>query len=443
MDAMITDHWISGLGFRPPLSPARTLMFLACVLVCSRPPVGVAKDKADFARDFREQLSQKVMPYWLETVDPRYGGYLLADDVKGKGTATEKQIVTQSRMIWGFSTAHQRGYSDAQHNYLKAAENGYHFMLDHFLDRQYGGYYWKTDVAGKPLNERKLLYGEAFVVYAFVEYYRASHDKEALRHALDLYHTLQDKCHDREHGGWIEHCERDFRPVPSNDPQPEVEIAGYRSANAHLHWMEALTELYDATRDPGVQQSLGEALRLNATYFYPPIPGKSAFHCHPDWSTVTDARSAGLSYGHNVEFAWLMIRAERVLKQKISWDHFNAIMEHALKYGYDHQRGGLYSRGFDDRPATETEKTWWVQAEMLAALTDGLKHEPRNAAYSEALDRELQWLVAYQINPDDGIWIESANADGTPKGTAKAHSWKAAYHDVRGIVKFIDGFGRR
>ncbi|MHB8522124.1 MAG: AGE family epimerase/isomerase [Limisphaerales bacterium] len=389
------------------------------------------------------QLAEKVMPYWLETVDAEHGGYLLADDVKGKGVATEKQIVTQARMIWGFSTAHENGLSDARHNYLKAAENGYRFMLDHFLDPQYGGYYWKTDLAGKPLKERKLLYGESFVIYAFVEYYRASGDQGALQHAMDLYRTLQKNCHDGQHGGWIEHCERDFHPVPDNDPQPEVEIAGYRSANSHLHWMEALTELYAATKDPDVKKSLAEALHINATWFYPPDPGQSAFHRHPDWSPVTDPRSAGLSYGHNVEFAWLMVRAEKVLGRKPSWPHFDAIMNHALKCGYDHERGGLYSRGYDDRPATELEKIWWVQAEMLAALTDGLKHEPKNAAYSKALDQELQWLVAYQINSPDGIWLESVNADGTPKSTAKAHSWKGAYHDVRGIVKFTDAFGKR
>src|SRR2546425_8253839 len=34
-----------------------------------------------------------------------------------------------------------------------------------------------------------------------------------------------------------------------------------------------------------------------------PISGKSCFHRQPDWKEVTDPKSAGLSYGHNVEFA--------------------------------------------------------------------------------------------------------------------------------------------
>jgi hypothetical protein len=83
-----------------------------------------------------------------------------------------------------------------------------------------------------------------------------------------------------------------------------------------------------------------------------------------------------------------------------------AHLEHALKYGYDHDRGGLYSRGFDNQPATDTDKVWWVQAEMLAALTDGIKHK-ENPAYSEALDKLLQFITTYQANPADGIWLDT------------------------------------
>jgi hypothetical protein len=31
-------------------------------------------------------------------------------------------------------------------------------------------------------------------------------------------------------------------------------------------------------------------------------------------------------------------------------------------------------------------------------------------------------------------------ADGKPRDTTKANSWKANYHDVRAMMKFIDAF---
>jgi mannobiose 2-epimerase len=393
---------------------------------------------------FKKELTDKVLPYWYDAaIDRARGGYVLADDASGTARpATEKQIVTQSRMVWGFAHVYRKGYRDPKRDYLEAARHGYRFLLDKFRDPEHGGYYWKTDLDGRPVNDRKYLYGEAFVVYALVEYYRASGDAEALRHARDLFQTLQRRCHDPRHEGWGEHFERDWRLITQQDGRIEVEVAGLKSANAHLHWMEALAELYDATQDGVVRQALVEALRLNATWFYPPDPGRSCFHRNPDGSVVTDPKSAGLSYGHNVEFAWLMIRAEEVLGQPPSWAHFDAILGHALQYGYDHARGGLYNRGADDQPATDTDKVWWSQSEMMAALTDGLRHQP-NAAYTAALDSLIRFLRSYQIRTADGIWLESLAADGTPKSTAKAHNWKANYHDVRALVKFIDAFGER
>jgi mannobiose 2-epimerase len=400
-----------------------------------------AEDFSAPAREMKAQLAEKILPYWFDMAqDTNRGGYLLADDaVQGRSQPTEKQIVTQSRMVWGFSRAHLEGFSDAKRNYLQAATQGYHFLLDHFLDRQNGGYFWTTDLDGKPVNDCKLLYGQSFAVYAFVEYYRASGDKDALNRALELYHAVQTHLHDDKNGGWFEHADRTWKLLSPGDPRNQVEVVGYKSANSHLHWMEALTELYDATHDADVKKSLAEALRINATYFYPDNPSKCAFHRQFDWQPVTDPSSAGLSYGHNVEFAWLMIHAENVLGQKPSWKHFYAVLDHALKKGYDNERGGLYSRGFDDKPATNTDKIWWVQAEMLGALTDALKHndEPR---YEIALSKLLLFIKTYQVDPKNGIWLYTVSADGKPTDTTLANSWKANYHDVRAMLKFVDAF---
>jgi mannose/cellobiose epimerase-like protein (N-acyl-D-glucosamine 2-epimerase family) len=416
-------------------------VFVVLSLLFAAPRAGATQSSAleDSARQWRTELSAKIMPYWLRTMDEQQGGYLLADDAKATRRPTEKQLVSQTRMIWTFSRVHHRGLSDTHHNYLNAATHGYRFLCRSLFDSQHGGYFWKTDLAGQPLNDCKFLYGQSFVVYALVEYYRASGEREALQRAVDLYHAIQRHLHDPKNGGWFEHTERNWVPLRPGDQRNEVEVIGYKSANAHLHWMEALTELYDVTRNPDVKKSLQEALRLNMKFFYPKDAADSAFHRQPNWKPVTDAASAGLSYGHNVEFAWLMVHAEQVLKRKPSWNHFYAHLDHALKYGYDHRLGGLYNRGLDNQPATDTAKIWWVQAEMLAALTDALAHRP-NPTYETALAQLVHFIRTYQADPRDGIWLDTVSPDGQPVRTGKAHGWKANYHDVRAILKFIDTF---
>src|SRR5438046_10417411 len=153
----------------------------------------------------REDLTERILPYWYDTtLDKTNGGYVLADDVQGPRAATEKQLVTQSRLIWTFSRVHLKGYSAEKRNYLKAAEHGYRFLLDHFLDKKNGGYFGTTDLSGKVLNDRKIIYGESFVIYALVEYYRASGDKETLRRATDVSREVRKHANDARGGSCLE-----------------------------------------------------------------------------------------------------------------------------------------------------------------------------------------------------------------------------------------------
>ena len=404
---------------------------------------------ADAVR-YRGNLQNRVLPYWLEsTRDTTNGGYLLCDDaVAGRCTPSEKQLVSQARMVWGFSLAHRSGLGQPKaglpvaHDYLAAATDGVRFLRQHFLDPKDGGYFFTTDLAGHPQNRRKLLYGQAFVLYALVEYHQASGDAQSLTDAMVLYRDLQRHAHDSVRGGWMEHFEADWTPLPERNPNAIVEIAGFKSANSHLHLMEALTELYSETKDPQVRESLEEALRLNQTYFYPLDASRASFHFRPDWTAVTDSGSTGLSYGHNVEFAWLMVRAERALGHSPSWVHFRAHLDHALAYGWDAERGGVYNRGVGNEPANDTAKVWWVQAEMMAALAEAVQQKDAPPRYAQALHQLIQFVDRFQTEPKDGIWVDTVTADGKPRDTRKAHSWKANYHDVRGMLMFADAFGR-
>jgi mannobiose 2-epimerase len=402
-------------------------MSLTVCLVLSA--TGPEQTLAEAARRFDQQLRSQVMPYWFEEgQDRQCGGYSLEPG--------SKQLVGQTRMIWGFSHAHCQGLSSPQRDYLQAARQGYEFLQQHFRDQEHGGYYWMTDDAGTPTNQYKMIYGQAFVIYALVEYYRASGDMAALTAALEQFLVLQSKAHDRRHGGWFEHFTPGWTPVMTAEEHVSVEVPGYKSANAHLHLMEAFTELYRELPDDRVRDALAESLQINRSHFYPPDPAQCAFHCRPDWGRVTDESSAGLSYGHNVEFAWLMLRAEQALDQPPSWDHFYALLDHALKYGFDHERGGLYNMGLDNRPAFDLEKVWWSQAELMAALSVSLQHQQR-ASDLVACQKLVGFLEHTMIDPQDGIWVASIAPDGQPKWNSKKNHWKANYHDVRGIVMFI------
>jgi len=152
------------------------------------------------------QLRERVLPWWAATVDARHGGFLLAPD--------EKQLATQSRMVWTFSHAHRNALGD----YLAFAEQGIQFLWDRFHDSRHGGFYWETDRAGRVRNERKILYGHVALIYALVEYVRAGGDRRALNDARALFEFLVGRAHDDTRGGWLEHFTRSWRPACTGTP---------------------------------------------------------------------------------------------------------------------------------------------------------------------------------------------------------------------------------
>lgn len=414
------------------------------------------QDKSRVALEWNTLLSERMLPYWRQTVDSR-GGYRVYDPgdrswraqlrymIKGESDRDRNEslrgVVSQARLLWVFSHAHLLGYSSVAHDYLKAATHGYSYLIDTMLDREYGGCYWKTDINRGVIEPQKILYGQTMALYALVEYHRASGSSEALEHAGSLHEIVQHKFHDEVHGGWIEHCERDFTPLTcTGERLPGMpDVVGFKSGDAHLHLMEALTELYAEVKDPAVRESLVEAMELLCTKFYPPDVSASCEYRLADWKAVATDELSGVSHGHMIEFAWLLLHAQQALGVPRDWDHFASLLQHSLRYGFDHERGGFYFRGKPNETACDTTKFWWVQAEGLSALTDAGAHFASDE-YDEALAQLVDWILKVQIRSDDGVWIASTDTGGRPLNIKKAGEWKAAYHEVRAITKFVQSF---
>jgi mannose/cellobiose epimerase-like protein (N-acyl-D-glucosamine 2-epimerase family) len=354
------------------------------------------------ARQVGDQLRSSALPWWARTVDERHGGYLLAPD--------EKQLATQSRMIWVFAHAHRNVLGD----YLGVAEQGLEFVLERFRDPKHGGFVWKTDRAGRVQNDRKILYGQLFVIYALVEFVRAGGDRALLAEARAVFELLVQRAHDDAFGGWLEHFGRRWRPARRPRRGFEVEIPGLKSANTHLHVVEALTELYVETGGGEIAAKLAETVDLSKAYFFPEDPVASVQHRARDWRR---SGRIGISHGHNVEFAWLLVRAEIALGREPSASRLDAYVDCTLD-------------------AERPKRLWWEEAELLAALTTGHVEWP-DQHREETVERQLAFLLGHVVDPADGVWIEMVAKDGTPLSPIKLGIWKDAFHEVRAMVMLM------
>jgi mannobiose 2-epimerase len=379
------------------------------------------------------------------------GGFLLRDDVlrtparraahavlpSGRSPIPEeKYLVPNTRLVWVFAHAHRGGF-DPDGTYLDAARDGHRFLVDHFRDPDHGGYVWSTDRAGRPVNDAKILYGQSFAIYAFVELARASATQQPLDDALALFRVVDSELHDDEHGGWREHAEADWSPL-QDDARAGLVYLGRKSVNGVLHWLEAVSALYDETRDPAVRGAVVETLDLCRRHVFPADPASVRDPHLPDW-TADPAVEPLVSYGHHVEYAWLRLRAEATLGEPLDWVHFHAYLDHTLRCGFDHERGGAFTAGRGDAPAHEREKVWWVQCELMVALTVALE-EQYDERYARALAQTTTFVERWMTDPRDGVLLNTVEHDGRRRWARKSGVWKAGYHDVRAATTLVDAF---
>lgn len=308
------------------------------------------KELKECLLEITNHLEQELIPFWgKRAVDKEYSGYFTNFDKEGILEEDKaKYIVTQTRMLWGFSKLY---HTYKKEEYLIAAQQGYHFLTTYFWDKCYGGWYWKTEQNGKVSDDGKVVYGQAFAIYALSEYALAAGNREAQEYAEKTFELLQKYCADEVRGGYYENMERDF----------SLSADGYhggdlKSLDVHMHVMEALTMLYQCSQKKKHAQALEKVRELILKYMINQESGcgynqfdlsfrpKPAILIHRTWN---DERKEGnrikepvdtTSYGHNVELIWLLNRAEEVLGKESN--HFNCltkrVFEHVCRYGYEY-----------------------------------------------------------------------------------------------------------
>jgi mannose/cellobiose epimerase-like protein (N-acyl-D-glucosamine 2-epimerase family)/spore germination protein YaaH len=414
------------------------LTFLASAATArTAPPLPlVAPSRADLhahARRCRDILQSSIVDFYLPAcVDRANGGYLESLQADRFVPTGEKFLTLQARQLWFFSTLAAVGIRTKES--LTAARTGFDFLQARFRDAAHGGYFAKVSDAGRPTDRRKHVYLNAFALYALAAYHRASKDAAALTAAKDLFATLESKCHDKARGGYIEFFHEDWREI--TDPREPMYIGppGTKTFNTHLHVLEALTELYRVWPDPLVRRRLAELLVINTLTIRLPRYGCNVDRFTPDWRPIQTAQNLRASYGHDVEAAWLCLDAARALGQPATllraWAE--GLVGYSLRHGYDRTHGGFYYSGPLGKPADDTKKEWWVQAEALVAMLEMFKLTGQREYY-DAFARTLDFVEKHQVAPK-GSWWATRKADGSPAGTSRTSMWQGAYHNGRSML---------
>ena len=382
-------------------------------------------------------LRDNIMPFWSPKALVREeGGYRLHHDAHGARLgATDKGLIDQARTLWFYAYLYNAGYGTEAH--LRAAEHGFYFLRDALKDDVFGGYFWAVNALGSVATRpHKHLYGQSFALYALSEYARASGEGEAVGLAEELFYLLEEKAHDATYGGYIEWFRRDWeRGLQTGNymgTEPDAKLM-----NTHLHLLEAFTTYWEVTGDELARERLLELLFIQSNAVIRKEVGACTDRYARDWTPLLKPPSGRVSYGHDVENAWLLAAASRSVGMPNSpmVDLYRTLVNNALRYGFDHDKGGFYEGGALRMPADDLDKVWWVQAEGLVALLS-LYQLTGDENYWSAFLNTYEWVERYQIDWENGDWHAHIAPDGRASG-AKAGRWKTPYHNGRAVIECL------
>ena len=381
---------------------------------------------SDYLARIEGDLLRNILPFWIERVLVRGGGFVgaMTNDLAVDGSAEHGALLT-ARILWTYSAAYGR-YRDPA--YLAMADHAYADLLSRFHDPKNGGFYWSVSADGSVLRDRKQVYGQAFAIYALAEYHAATGRPEPLDLAIATQRLVEAHARDARHGGYLEAFGRSWEPI-SDMRLSAVDLNEPKSQNTHLHVMEAYCRLLSLWPDPALRLQLAEILEIMLGRIVNPRTGHLGLFFARDWTL----RSDRVSYGHDIEAAWLLCQAaealgdtalqERILPLSVR------IAEATLAEGVDTD-GGVYNEG-GPGGLTNTDKEWWPQAEAVVGFINAFQVSRRDE-FLRAAFRVWDFIERRIIDGRRGEWLRGVTREGRVlDNELKVGFWKCPYHNGR------------
>ncbi|ODU61843.1 MAG: N-acyl-D-glucosamine 2-epimerase [Paludibacter sp. SCN 51-9] len=378
-------------------------------------------------QEVREELLHNILPWWMEHMpDDRTGGFHGRIDGKGelKGDASRGGVLN-ARILWTFSSAVRQLKNEL---YLPFATRAFDYIQQHFIDPEQGGTYWELNPDGSVKDPKKQIYAQAFFAYAFTEYFRATGDNRALANARQLFHLIEEKSFDKEKNGYFEAYSRDWQLL--DDRRLSAKDANEKKTmNTHLHILEAYTNLFRVWKDDVLRKQLHNLIEL----FLSNILNQQTHHLSLFFDEEWNRKSQRISYGHDIEAAWLLVEAAEVLGDKAllrKVEQRSVWVTAAAAEGWQPD-GSLINETDPATGHTDSNRDWWVQAEAMVGFYNAYSISG-DEKYAQQVLYTWEYVKLYLIDRQQGEWFWAASPEGQPDTVNdKAGFWKCPYHNSR------------
>ncbi|PZR21978.1 MAG: N-acyl-D-glucosamine 2-epimerase [Citrobacter freundii] len=373
-----------------------------------------------------------ILAYWEKNaIDHQHGGFVgQIDFTETIHPSAMKGAVLNARILWSFSAAFNLTKAD---NYLKLADRAFEYLKANFIDKTYGGVYWTVDQSGQPGETKKQIYAQAFALYAFSEYFKATNRTDALQMAKDLFALIEQYSFDKIEDGYFEAFTREWTLI-GDLRLSDKDANEKKTMNTHLHVLEAYANLYTIWPDETLRLKIHGLLDI----FQYRILDQGNWHLGLFFDEHWTRKDDHISYGHDIEASWLMQEAAAITGDHLLTNKFEKIavrIANASLEGVD-KDGGMWYEYLQHEKRMIREKHWWPQAEAVVGFINAWQHSGQIKYYDAAI-RCWKFIFHYIKDQKNGEWYWGVKDDYSIMQEDKAGLWKCPYHNSRACMELI------
>ena len=361
----------------------------------------------------------------------------LKNPVNGIVKPERDYVRAKSRQVFAYGVAYNLTGDD---KYFEYAKKGVDYLRNHALDLKNGGAYTYLDAEGngQPSVTKRISQDMAYAVSGLGYYYYLTRDPDVLEDIIALKDYIFNTYYDKE---WdlIAWAKIDYTDYEYSDGTKEKVSSEQRELVSQLDqvygYMLLLAPILPEPYQSQWKQDLVHLAKIMSEQFY--SPDKNIFFGAITDSTIKHLGTEHTDFGHSIKTLWLIYEIGKLTGNYDLTLFAQEAAPKILKEAY--LEDGSWGRSINQYGQLETDKEWWILAELdQVAATFSL----RDPSYAKYLTTTYPYWFKYIVDHEHkGVWhwVNASNNEPDIR-FPKEHSWKNAFHSFEHtMVGYLTG----
>jgi mannose/cellobiose epimerase-like protein (N-acyl-D-glucosamine 2-epimerase family) len=350
-------------------------------------PEGVGEIHAAVSGLYRrliQWLIDAAYPLWATRGrDTVRGGFHERLSQRAEPLEEARRLRVQPRQIYAFSLAPSLGWRTDTSALLA---DGLHYLYSKYR-RADGLYITLVDANGSPVDDRALLYDQAFVLLGLAGAYGDTHPSFDIGREAHRLRTMIASRYRTSAGGYA-------------TALPRVPLL---QTNPHMHLLEASIAWTSASGEPEWQLLTEELVELALSRFIDRSSGALREVFDETWQPAPGVAGRIVEPGHQFEWAYLLMRCEGSRHSPSRLDAALRLLDIGERCGV--QEGFAVNALLDDLSPHDAAARLWPQTERLKANAAAARIM-RDRRYWIATREAATCLMQYLTTPIAGLWYD-------------------------------------